>query len=348
MKKLFYLTVISFIFSLLTSEKGKAQERLDYWGDGETYLQDQASLTFDMAYQLLAAYPPGINMGVERRFALLALDGLLHDTRLDNGVAFKSYLNKMAGNIVAELQKPKPSGNEIRFYRFYNHGFIVQTPTVTVGIDLIRSIGAEKSFISDTLMRTIVEQCDILFITHAHGDHTDISVMKMFCEQGKDVIVPEEKWADLDPHLRVVRGSEMVSETIRLPAKNTWLTVRVYPGRQGNMLNNVYMITLPEGQTIMHTGDQDFSEDLIANVGSSIKVDVLLVQCWMMPMKPFVSGINPALIICGHENEVGHTIDHREAYWLTFRRMADVKIPYVVMAWGESFTTPAPPKAKKY
>jgi len=337
MKKLFGLTVISFTLCLLITGRLSAQERLHYWGDSETYLQDQASLAFEMAYQVFDAHPPATNMGIERRFALLALDVLLHDTRLDNGVAFKSYMNKVAVNILNELQKPKPTGSETRFYRFYNHGFIVQTPSVTIGIDLVSRVGSDQYFISDTLMRSIVEQCDILFISHAHGDHADLSVIRMFCEQGKEVIVPEEKWTTTALQIRFVRGSEMITETIPLPAKNTSLTVRVYPGHQGNVLNNVYMITLPEGQTIMHTGDQDYSEDLIAHAGSKVKVDVLLVQCWMMPMAPFVSGINPALVICGHENEVGHTIDHREAYWLTFKRMKEVKAPYVIMAWGESY-----------
>ena len=122
-----------------------------------------------------------------------------------------------------------------------------------------------------------------------------------------------------------------------LPAKNSALTFHVYPGRQGNVLNNVYVITLPEGKTIMHTGDQDYSDDLVAKINGNIKVDVLLVQCWMMPMKKFVAGINPALIITGHENEMLHSIDHRESYWLTFRRMSEVEAPYIVMAWGEVY-----------
>ena len=339
MKKFSCLTVISFISCIMISERLPAQERLHYWGDGETYLQDQAALTFEMAYQILASHPPSIDIGLERKFALLALDVLLHDTRLDNGVAFKSYMQKITRNIVTELQQSKPTGDELRFFRFYNHGFIVQTPTVTIGFDLVRRVGEDKYFIDETLMRSVVEQCDILFISHAHGDHTDISVMRMFCEQGKQVIVPEEEWASLDSHIRFVRGSEMISETILLPAKNTSLSVRVYPGQQGSVLNNVYLITLPEGQTIMHTGDQDYSEDLLSKVGNNFKVDILLVQCWMMPMEPFVTRINPSLVLCGHENEMGHTIDHRESYWLTFKRMADVKVPYAVMAWGESFIT---------
>ena len=337
MKKGLFLAVISFIFCLLLNAQLLAQEKLQYWSDSETYLQDQASSAFEKAYQVLAAHPPAASVSNERMIALLSLDILLHDTRLDNGTAFMSYMKNLTGNLLSELRKIKPTGNEICIFRFYNHGFIIKTPTVTVGIDLIRGGNAAKPFISDSLMRSVAEQCDILFITHAHGDHADIAVAKMFCEKGKLVIVPEEIWKDMPPQFRILRGTDIIRESVSLPAKNATLTVQVYPGRQGNILNNVYAITLPEGQTIMHTGDQDYSDDLVAKISGSIKVDILLVQCWMIPMEKFVSGVRPKLVISGHENEMGHTIDHRESYWLTFRRMVDVKVPFVVMAWGESY-----------
>jgi L-ascorbate metabolism protein UlaG (beta-lactamase superfamily) len=336
MKKVFFMAVVSLAFCSMLTSQLSAQEKLHYWGDSEQYLQEQAALVFAQAYRVFAAHPPGINQCDEREFALLSLDVLLHDTRLDKGTAFMSYMNSIISNLLSELQNAKPTGKEIRFFRFYNHGFIVKTPTVTIGIDLVRGGNAENPFIDATLMQSIVEQCDILFITHAHGDHADISVAKMFCEQGKNVIAPVEIWKDMPPQFRVLRGADVVRETIRLSAKNTPFTVGVYPGQQGNLPNNVYIITLPEGQTIVHTGDQDYTDDLAAKVGA-FSIDVLLVQCWMMPMEKFVSGIQPALVITGHENEMGHTIDHREAWWLTFRRLSGIKAPYVVMAWGESY-----------
>ena len=338
MKKKDFLFVIPFTFCLLSHTQLLAQEKLHYWNDSENFLQDQASSVFEKAYRVFAAHPPSINASDERKLALLSLDMLLHDTRLDHGTAFMSYMKNIISDLLSELQKAKPTGKEIRIFRFYNHGFIVKTPTVTVGIDLVRGGNAAKPFINDTLMRSIVEQCDILFVTHAHDDHADIAVVKMFCEQGKDVIVPNEIWKDMSSHVRILRGAELICESIRLPAKNASLTVQIYPGRQGNVLNNVYIITLPEGQTIIHTGDQDYTDDIIAKITDNTKVDVLLVQCWMIPMEKFVSGINPKLVISGHENEMGHSIDHREAYWLTFRRMSTIKPPFVVMAWGESYS----------
>jgi len=338
MKNIILRTVTSFIFCLLLIIKVPAQERLHYWSDGEAFLQDQASIAFENACKILAAHPPQTTVCDERLLALNTLDILLHDPRLDNGAAFISYMQLITHNLWEALQKPKPSVHETRIYRFYNHGFIIQTSSVTIGIDLVRGANADHPFIGDTLMRSIVDQCDILFITHAHRDHADQSVAQMFIEQGKEVVVPEVIWNNIDMPLRVVRGEDMILETIHLQNDNIPITVRVYPGHQGGVLNNVYTLTLPQGQTIMHTGDQDYTEDFVAKVRELEKVDVLLVHSWMMPMAPFVSAVNPTLVICGHENEMGHTIDHRESYWLTFRRMFEVSAPYLVMAWGESYT----------
>jgi L-ascorbate metabolism protein UlaG (beta-lactamase superfamily) len=93
------------------------------------------------------------------------------------------------------------------FLRFYNFGYIIQTASVTVGIDLVRG-GEEREnlfYIDEDVMRSIVEQCDIHFLTHIHSDHASPSVAKMFYEQGKDMIAPDVFWEDMKPRLRVLR-----------------------------------------------------------------------------------------------------------------------------------------------
>ncbi|MDR0582071.1 MAG: MBL fold metallo-hydrolase [Prevotellaceae bacterium] len=335
-----YLRVLSLIFYIIFADcLLLAQQPLEYWDNPNEMLQDQAAILFEHTHKVLERNPPSTSANDERKLALFALDALLHDTRLDNGAAFFTYTERMAQTVAEELAKGKPVGNKVRFFRFYNHGFIVQTPSVTVAIDIIRGGGhnEEKHFISDSLMQLIIKQCDILFVTHVHGDHADEAVAKMFCEQGKDVIVPIKFWQNSDSHIRPLRGADMLKETIRISGKNVSLPVYIFPGHQRDVPNNVYAITTPEGITVMHTGDQSNHDDMkwIANVGDKVKVDVLLAHCWMMPMEESVAGIRPALIITGHENEMGHSIDHREPYWLTFRRLENVKVPYVIMAWGE-------------
>jgi len=314
-----------------------SQEPMQYWNKGEQYLNDQASLVINQAYKVLDAYSPTPAPTDERRLALFAIDALLHDTRLDGSQAFMDYIS-MAVNRIAVGLENKPT-DDARIYRCYNHGFIVQTPTVTIAIDLIRGGSKDHPFMTDEQVQRLVKQCDILFVTHAHSDHADATVARMFCEQGKPVIVPENFWNDISQCVKVLRGSEMVMDKIALKGGAVNLTVSAFPGHQDEMLNNVYAITTPEGLTLMHTGDQSNSNDMrwVAEIHKQVKVDVLLAHCWWMPMKQVVDGIRPTLLITGHENEMEHTIDHREAYWLTFRRLSDVEVPYVVMAWGEHY-----------
>jgi L-ascorbate metabolism protein UlaG (beta-lactamase superfamily) len=287
---------------------------------------------------VLDAYPPVPEAGIERRLALSALDVLLHDPRLDNGEALYDYMNCVGQRIIDALEKEKHQKG-IRFFRVYNHGFIVQTPTVTIGIDLFRGGSQTHPFINDSLMLSMVSQCDILFVTHAHGDHADIAVAKMFCKQNKPVIVSPGLWENISPHIKSVRGTSVIKETVNLPGVNTPLTFYVFPGHQREVINNVYAIVTPEGKTVMRTGDQSNDEDLkwIANIRNHVKIDVLLAHYWMMPLEEIITAIQPSFVISGHENEMGHTIDHREAYWLTFRRMSNIKAPYVIMGWGESY-----------
>ena len=74
----------------------------------------------------------------------------------------------------------------------------------------------------------------------------------------------------------------------------------------------------------------------IDGVGNNHKVDVLIPNCWTTDPKRSAEGYNPKLIIPAHENELGHSIDHREAYALNYSRW-NVPYPTLFMTWGESF-----------
>ena len=65
----------------------------------------------------------------------------------------------------------------------------------------------------------------------------------------------------------------------------------------------------------------------------------------------------PELVITGHENEMGHAIDHREPYWLTYQRkvgsdrfggsrLIGYDVPLLVMTWGEAYHYRPPAQAK--
>ncbi|GHT23121.1 hypothetical protein FACS189430_05910 [Bacteroidia bacterium] len=336
MKNKLILSLVLIAQGLFFSWNVSAQQKLEYWDDPEGFLQEQASIIYKQVFKVLDAYPPSTEAGNERKLALFALDALLHDTRLDNGVAFKAYADNNVHRVL-DLLQAKKAKNTLRYIHFYNDGYIIQSPTVTIGIDLVRGGSDNEPFVSNASMQSIVDRCDVLFISHEHGDHADLAVAKMFCDQKKEVIVPPGLWENVSPYIKPLRGNNALKETVYVTKNRYPLVLNIYPGYQGATLNNVYAITIPEGKTLMHTGDESSGEKWLANVKKEIKIDVLTAQCWMSPMPAIVASLNPGLVITGHENEMAHTIDHREPYWLSFRHMEPVTVPYVIMTWGEFF-----------
>jgi hypothetical protein len=140
-------------------------------------------------------------------------------------------------------------------------------------------------------------------------------------------------------------------QTLAVKSGKQILKVIVYPGHQGEDIeNNVSLVFTPEGLSFSHMGDQSNSNDFewIDLVGKKHVVDVLMPNCWTTDIVRVVKGFQPAVVITGHENELGHTIDHREPYWLTYQRREGsdrfggsrelgYATPLILMTWGESF-----------
>ena len=206
----------------------------------------------------------------------------------------------------------------------------------------------------DSLVARLVSQCDALFISHNHEDHTDQGIAQAFLDQGKPVVAPADACKDQPIYARLTHLNRDADTVQVLPVQGgkRQLRVVVYPGHQGPETdNNVCLVITPEQLSFCQTGDQwdgghDF--DWIDQVGSHHRVDVLLPNCWTMDIVRVVKGFDPQLIITGHENEMGHTIDHREPYWLTYQRkvgsdrfggsrLVGYDRPLLVMTWGESY-----------
>ncbi len=343
-------------------------EQVSFVKRPEAMLQEQAAVLYAQAAKVLAAHPPSASPSAERQLALFALDSLLHDTRLDGGPAFSARMAGLARRVAGILAQGAPPA-PLRVIRFYNHGWILQTPSVTIAIDIVRGgkrviTGAgEEPFIPVELMRPIVERCDALLLSHPHNDHCDLRVARLFCEQGKPVVAPPGLWEisarggqdgqhrplaadtgawdDIAPLLTRPRGAgdaKPVDFTLAPGRGKPALAVRAYPGHQGKIPNNLYLITTPEGKTVLHSGDQTGGGDdlqWLVKIGEAQRVDVFLPQCWMSRLPAVVNGVAPALVLPGHENEMGHTIDHRESWWQTFRRVKTLSPPVIVTAWGE-------------
>jgi len=318
------------------------------------FLNNQAEALLSQASEVFSDYPPNWPEPAARRSALLLLDGVLHDVYAPQRPPVQLFFKTRMRQAVEEIEQTEVTFGA-RIWKLYDHGFVIRTKTVTIGFDLIRgkSARAEGFLISEDYMDRLIKQCDVLFISHFHGDHAEEWVAQSFINQGKPVIAPPEVWKDksINKFITHLERVPHTVQTLSVQGGKQILEVIVYPGHQGeNIENNVSLVKTPEGLSFSHMGDQSNSNDFewIDKVGNNHVVDVLMPNCWTSDIVRVVSGFNPALVITGHENEMGHTIDHREPYWLTYQRRegsdrfggsseVGYDTPLILMTWGESY-----------
>ena len=326
---------------LLCTTQAIAQEKTnvkngEFWGKSEAYLHKQAFQMFGLIDEALTENPPVVGAPMVRKLALYNLDAMLHETKYDDTEPFCNFVDSRMQKLLAELDKPVKKG--LKIFKVYNDGFIAHTKSATIAFDVVRGAIQGKEIVSEEHIKQIVDHCDILFLTHNHGDHADRLVANFFIEAGKPVIAPTEIWPN-DESIQHLRSDKIIDKEIALK-NGKKLQVKTLPGHQSDMMNNIYVVTTEDKQTIVQTGDQYNKEDMnwLVNIHQEIpRPDALLVNCWTHRMNDLVEGFAPKYVITGHENEMGHTIDHREAFWLTFQKMEEIKRNYVVMGWGGWF-----------
>jgi L-ascorbate metabolism protein UlaG (beta-lactamase superfamily) len=298
---------------------------------------------------ILDAFKPAIVEHPVRRAALTRLDDILHIPSAPEKALVQRYYRSRIERAVDEIERTKVTSG-MRIWKLYNHGFLVRTPTVSFAFDLVPGVEKIDGFsIPQDLLARLAAQADALFISHWHNDHANPAAARLFIAQGKPVVVPERLWKDkpelseLSKALTYLERSTTKTHELRVRGGEQRLQVVVYPGHQGpSVLVNVPLVITPEGFSVIHTGDQwnadapgsDF--DWLAQIGRDHEVDVFLPNCWTNGLARMARGINPALIVTGHENEMGHTVPHREDYTQTYNRLFDIPYPSAVMAWGES------------
>jgi L-ascorbate metabolism protein UlaG (beta-lactamase superfamily) len=318
------------------------------------FLNNQAEALLSQASEVFSNYPPNWPEPAARRSALMLLDGVLHDVYAPQRPPVQLFYKTRMMKAIEEIEQTEITKGA-RIWKLYDHGFVIRTNSATIGFDLIRgqSAHAEGFPIGEDYMARLIKQCDVLFISHKHGDHAEEWVAQSFIDQGKPVVAPPEVWVDKSINTFITHLERIPHTVQTLPVQGgkQILKVVVYPGHQGeNIENNVSLVITPEGLSFSQMGDQSNSADFewIDEVGNNHVVDVLMPNCWTTDIVRVAKGFDPALIITGHENEMGHTIDHREPYWLTYQRQEGsdrfggsselgYDTPLILMTWGESF-----------
>lgn len=285
----------------------------------------------------LRANPPCGGRPEVRKDAILALDEFLkeHLAIIDPEIA--ALYENMMGFVESEINEPVSSG--VRIWSMYNHGYIVKTPSTTFAFDLVNGYPQWDYQIPDA----VLEQIQVLFVSHGHGDHRDLSVMTAIKYFGGEVVLPSEIQAGDYGTFYLSHGQEVTV---------AGLQVKAFEGLHGATPVRIYQVTTPEGLTIMHTGDNQTSETLPEGVA----VDILLLNAWVnesgsasavVGMRNSINKINPSLTIPGHIQELGHRYDPSDVKGrVPFEwplAAADLPLPgeVSVQIWGERCDFPA-------
>ena len=278
----------------------------------------------------------------------MLLDGPLHLVDAGRFRSTRDFLVNRLTSAIASIEQTTVTQGA-RLWKLYNHGFVLRTPTVTIGMDLVRGwrfTEAKDEYygLSPEWVERLVNQVDLLTMPHNHGDHWDRVVRDRALVRGLPMIIEETIFTELSDHPLIHRPSRALTNS--QPAglgvttgKGHTVQITVYPGHQNaETPNNVYLIRTPEGFTVMHTGDQ--SEDLdwhwIDGVRLHQRVDLLLPNCWSNDMARLVAGVRPRWTIFGHEVEMAHAPSNRESYWRSFQLFRGMAEPRnLVLGWGE-------------
>lgn len=301
---------------------------------------------------ILRTYPPGLVELPERRTALFRLDEVLHIESAPRKPLVQKFFQLRLQRAIEEMEQTRVSQG-MRVWRLYNHGALVRTPTASLTFDFVPGTGAEGFTLSKEWLQRLAAQSDAHFISHKHPDHANPEVVRLFMEADKPVVAPERLFpeeADLSSYLTVPERGLHTVHTLPIRGGKSLLKVVAFPGHQGPpVLNNVTLVKTLEDFTVLHTGDQSGKEgegsdfDWLAQIGHYHQVDVLLINSWANDLHRIVRGVNPCLVLPGHQNEMTHTVPHREEYTQDYERMFGLHYPFIVMAWGENYlyTKPA-------
>lgn len=296
------------------------------------------------ADDILNEYRPAVTEHPVRRAALIRLDDVLHIESAPAKPLVQRFYRERIGKAVAEIEGTRIAGGA-RIWKLYNHGWLIRTASVSIAFDIVPGTRTPGFAVDAEVLQRLAAQADVLFISHMHNDHANQAVAKMFLDLGKPVVGPEGLWHGEEIAHRLTYPRRSITEVHTLALRGgKALKYVAYPGHQGKSpIVNVNLVTTPEGFTAVQTGDQSGDEgpggdfDWIAQIGQNHRVDVLLPNCWTNSIQRVARGVNPALILPGHENEMGHTVDHREDYTQTYNHLFGSRYPFIVMAWGESY-----------
>ena len=151
---------------------------------GDNYINRQTETFILEIKRTITDLPPQYPLPSERYLGLLLIDAVLHDVYAAQRPAVQVFFHSQIMKAVKEIESTTIEEGA-KIWQLYNHGFIVRTKSITIAFDMVTGESAQSDgfTLSSDIMSRLIDQCDALFISHRHRDHTDIRVAQQFLDQ---------------------------------------------------------------------------------------------------------------------------------------------------------------------
>ena len=182
--------------------------------------------------------------------------------------------------IERDIENFRPQKGRLAIYWLGGAGFIIKSPTTTIGIDLYLSDAVRNGEEYKRLVPAPVAPenlaLDVLIASHEHGDHTDTA-------SARALVRPLTLMLGPDSALDVAYGCGVPRERTRaLNRGDVYQTaafcIRAVKADHGTLSPQAIGVMIDiEGKTIYFTGDTCFRADYCDMIGFKGKVDLLMV-----------------------------------------------------------------------
>ena len=168
--------------------------------------------------------------------------------------ANKQWLQYKREEFFRFLRGPRPTGNELQVAKLYSSGVVLRTKDVCIGIDICYGEGLYDGLYKEEL----ADMLDVLYVTHAHGDHYDLELFRMMMAKGKPVVGP----STMARHFTGVEGEKHFWEDSHLEPEliGGVATTQAYMSAQGEDPCLLYLIQIGDWR-IIHIGDNSHHEN---------------------------------------------------------------------------------------
>jgi len=259
-----------------------------------------------------------------RKDILMLRDYPMHEMSVDDELSFpdaqktafnkfnSQWLNKKREEFFQRLASPRPTGDELQVMKVYSSGVVFRTKNKCIGMD----IAYNEAFGTTAGIDKLSDALDALYVTHAHGDHFDETLIRSMINKGKPVVMTKNIVKMESPYAVVWEDSHLTKESI-----NGAITVASM-GAQTPTPCLCYLVEI-DGWRFIHVGDNSV-HDVEKELAKFDQADVVVSPIFQGLTTLFtnIRGANnpdnaQQFYLNIHENEFHHTINGRVSYkWM--------------------------------